>query len=258
MKKPLTFLLSACCLTTAVLFATPVRSNLGGAGIEDVPNPEYTINDYVQDGLVAMWDGVENAGWGIHNGEAVAPVNLISGTQAVVSSANPIVIGEDFFGTRYGRLSDTVPGICNAIESQSVCLEMIFLADRDVNGGIFSVGNRSVWLYAGTDYNVYALNYSTPSYTTSLNPQYKSDFPVKLTLNGGDGVTLTLDGISYIVPVGTGARNKDDIVYLGGLLTGGNLTNRAVDFFTVRIYNRPLTAQEIEYNDTIDKIRFGL
>lgn len=24
----------------------------------------YTAKDYVQDGLVAMWDGIENAGWG--------------------------------------------------------------------------------------------------------------------------------------------------------------------------------------------------
>ena len=25
-----------------------------------------TARDYVQDGLVAMWDGIENAGWGVH------------------------------------------------------------------------------------------------------------------------------------------------------------------------------------------------
>ena len=26
----------------------------------------YNAKDYVQDGLVAMWDGIENAGWGVH------------------------------------------------------------------------------------------------------------------------------------------------------------------------------------------------
>ena len=30
----------------------------------------YTATDYVQDGLIAMWDGIENAGFGIHDSEA--------------------------------------------------------------------------------------------------------------------------------------------------------------------------------------------
>ena len=29
-----------------------------------------TAKDYVQDGLIAMWDGVENAGWGVHDPNA--------------------------------------------------------------------------------------------------------------------------------------------------------------------------------------------
>ena len=26
-----------------------------------------TAKDYVQDGLLALWDGIENAGWGTHD-----------------------------------------------------------------------------------------------------------------------------------------------------------------------------------------------
>ena len=29
-----------------------------------------TAKDYVQDGLIAMWDGIENAGWGVHDPNA--------------------------------------------------------------------------------------------------------------------------------------------------------------------------------------------
>ena len=29
-----------------------------------------TARDYVQDGLIAMWDGIENAGWGVHDPNA--------------------------------------------------------------------------------------------------------------------------------------------------------------------------------------------
>lgn len=36
-----------------------------------------TARDYVQDGLVAMWDGIENAGWGIHNPNATTWIPLV-------------------------------------------------------------------------------------------------------------------------------------------------------------------------------------
>ena len=29
--------------------------------------PGYTAKDYAQNGLLAMWDGIENAGWGVHD-----------------------------------------------------------------------------------------------------------------------------------------------------------------------------------------------
>lgn len=46
--------------------ASPVRSNLGGDGEEYGDVETYTASDYVQEGLVAMWDGIENAGLGEH------------------------------------------------------------------------------------------------------------------------------------------------------------------------------------------------
>ena len=38
-----------------------------------------TAKNYVQDGLVAMWDGIENAGWGVHDATATTWVDLVSG-----------------------------------------------------------------------------------------------------------------------------------------------------------------------------------
>lgn len=39
---------------------------------------DYTAKDYVQDGLVAMWDGIENAGWGVHDSNATVWKDLVS------------------------------------------------------------------------------------------------------------------------------------------------------------------------------------
>ena len=63
-------LLAAFC---AILAHTPLEGGgvmligmrnamLAGAGL--------SAKSYIQDGLVAMWDGIENAGWGVHDPNA--------------------------------------------------------------------------------------------------------------------------------------------------------------------------------------------
>ena len=49
-----------------------------------------TAKDYVQDGLIAMWDGIENAGWGQHNSsERSIWVDLVGGHNMVIKGAVP-------------------------------------------------------------------------------------------------------------------------------------------------------------------------
>ena len=49
-----------------------------------------TARDYVQDGLIAMWDGIENAGWGVHNqNERSIWVDLVGGHNMVIKGAVP-------------------------------------------------------------------------------------------------------------------------------------------------------------------------
>ena len=44
----------------------------------------YTAKDYVQDGLIAMWDGIENAGWGVHDTNATVWKDLVGGNDATL------------------------------------------------------------------------------------------------------------------------------------------------------------------------------
>ena len=53
-----------------------------------------SARDYVQDGLIAMWDGIENAGWGIHDPNATTWIDLIGGL--IASSIAPSQVGADF------------------------------------------------------------------------------------------------------------------------------------------------------------------
>ena len=39
----------------------------------------YSAKSYVQEGLYAQWDGIENAGWGTHDSAAQKPIELAGG-----------------------------------------------------------------------------------------------------------------------------------------------------------------------------------
>ena len=73
-----------------ILDASPIRSSVGHHHIsmmEEEETGSYSAKDYVQDGLVCMWDAIENVGWGVHDYTATHWVELISGTEdAIVGS----------------------------------------------------------------------------------------------------------------------------------------------------------------------------
>ena len=61
------------------LMASPQRGLDGAKGICLGSGSVPTVSDYVQDGLLAMWDGIDNAGVGVHDDNAQYWVELVSG-----------------------------------------------------------------------------------------------------------------------------------------------------------------------------------
>jgi hypothetical protein len=51
--------------------------------------PPPTARDYVQDGLIAMWDGIENAGWGTHTSDKYSLRELVTGASMSVFESAP-------------------------------------------------------------------------------------------------------------------------------------------------------------------------
>jgi hypothetical protein len=75
---------------------------------------ESTAKLYIQDGLVAMWDGIENTGWGTHDANATVWKDLV-GTRDVpmtnVSWGNDECIfdGVNSYGELYhGQISNMI------------------------------------------------------------------------------------------------------------------------------------------------------
>ena len=72
MKSILAIILAVICVAAT---AAPTHSMVGARHISNVGGT-LSAKSYVQDGLVAMWDGIENAGWGTHDANATTWVDL--------------------------------------------------------------------------------------------------------------------------------------------------------------------------------------
>ena len=86
--------IAASALGTLDVLAKPIRSNIGG---RKYPNAEPSIPSaslYVQDGLVAIWDGIENVGEGVHDSSAPTWVDLVAGIE--LSSDAQLSWGNDY------------------------------------------------------------------------------------------------------------------------------------------------------------------
>ena len=217
----------------------------------------YTAKDYVQDGLIAMWDGVENAGWGVHDPNATVWRGLIGSDDLIMRNCR---FEQD------SLVSDSYIGVCaySSITRNfgDMSLEVAFrddikranhdLLSFDTNPGtgivVFGGQNESStldWWVLGDDTNVAANTLGNTNPTSS-----------SITLASGlfrfyrIGLEISLLTASYNDITGFlslfGLRNSDGRYCMIGSI------------YCVRLYSRALTTDEIVHNYAIDKARFNL
>lgn len=207
-----------------------------------------SARDYVQDGLIAMWDGIENAGWGIHDPNATTWIDLIGGL--IASSIAPSQVGADFM------LSD---GIHRCYLPSLPSMEK-FTIEMVVSDIKRKVSWFSVWA-ASNDNN--SIGWPNPSSTT-INWKYFSNRP-GVSFDGGT-LTALADGTTSGRLIVNGQSSSSSVS--GSHLSWGTSslqwsnpwgTNRGtLRNHCIRLYSRALTAEEIQHNHKIDSIRFGL
>ena len=227
-----------------------------------------TAKDYVQDGLLGLWDAKENVGFGKHEANTLKWVDLSGNGRDVKFSSH------DFYN--FDSISLEVSSACTNASSNivkkpfsaseytiEVCCE-IPMTSRDC--AIISVGgNASNWA-------------ATMGYTSTSGSRRFSFY----TMARGN---VNLGGtIEYIGPMSLCMRcsrlTGDCEVFLNGnLLTSGVTTVTAnlvildkfylanwngaregniYKFFSVRVYDKFITDDELATNYAIDKARFRL
>jgi hypothetical protein len=215
----------------------------------------YTAADYVQDGLVAIWDGIENAGWGQHDESPHLPVNLVDGQPLSING--DVEIGSNYFKFGAGKWGySTIPDFASAVASKSFTVEIVAKNDKVSNAGIISIGSRGVWLYADSSNNIRTLNILSSTYTPSPDIRFKSSDIWRATIQGGATPQIIINDRTMSAQYGTQTSVSSSVFYIGSLQGTPNWSNGTMWCSSVRLYSRNLTASEKAANDAIDNARF--
>lgn len=278
-------------LIALALAASPTLGDVVSLGRSDcqdrvvplspVVDAETDAQAYVLDGLVHMWDAIENAGWGVHDQTLVGAVDLASWDG---SGYDPAYYLGPY--SNYSYLLNDGRAFSKRLDGQTLLVDAGCIPQTQ--DGCFTVsacgyftGEVSLQMSAkwrtsytdwmgrleisytralvGTSYssvNFNSVPRTTCSVTICATPERQSIYV--------DGELVAQGGM-------TSSGNYGQILASDYLMLGGNLnvregaapagskTNNGDPFYcNVMVYDRVLSAEEILYNHLIDKLRFGL
>jgi hypothetical protein len=276
----------AACVSTAL-----AQSPFDPSGIADFGIPSgdvvrirrmdgmiYPTNSipYVTDGLVAYWDGIWNAGMGVHDDNAVIWKDLIGtrdfslyGDQHWTTNAwvvNACTGGGSnnptyavWYSTDPLPASQTIEVVVYPTKTRSSIGRITSEADN-VSASLAPTPNLLLHYKSYTQLGLYRYSSSVWSKTVS---GYDSHLPHVHTVmheSGAADVKYYIDG--NLLHTFTGATSDCDGKSLSlaeYIYAGASKYNRGIDasYYAMRIYNRVLTDEEIKHNAAIDALRFG-
>lgn len=268
------FLAGASAILTTGAIARPVRSLLSTRDAEPLFIP--TAADYVMDGLIAMWDGIENAGWGVQDTESTSWMELVSGSPCVLSGS----FGSDFWWDKDGYVK-------NNRQHGTFVFDLTEFLEESARAASFSVEVVNSNPTQGDSWQAQTINICSAAqlgmYNYAITARYR---------RMSDGYTAAPTGNTWTYICGNnyliGSReslNTDTLVYdskyawtySSGYLSGNAQAvtpSPAIEgvyvrlgssnysfcgrYHCLRIYNRPLTPNEVHHNALIDRLRFNL
>ena len=207
-----------------------------------------TAKDYVQDGLVAMWDGIENAGWGVHDQNATVWKDLVGDFDFDLSSASPAILSNGITLTE-----ESIHTNLPQVNRPKMTVEVVANPSSIGVGALVWMRNPS-WIGGALVYWITGTTYY-PWNILRIGELSNTVHSIQMFWEAGNqGVNI--DGISDARTSGTiDSRNILSQIYLGEY-NGSKITNST--FYSVRLYDRVLTDSELAANYAIDKARFSL
>lgn len=256
--------------------------NLSGF-IGSIPGYKH-FTDYVQDGLVLGWDGIENAGVGTHasilsalydhsgNGYAgVVYSQSGGGSMTPALSADVFNNGIHLEGQYPMIQAENTQEVLSAVANQEMTVEVLLERldyDQDGRWAIWSCCAGDQWQGA-TMARTYFLNTNTPTYARWKNeyvyfgvqnslPQYTMG--TMTSVGKPRGYEQWLNGQLRTSYDQDNQNTTDAQAYfrIGGYGGRNSLQQSNFNFHCARVYNRILTPAEIAHNRAVDVARFNI
>ena len=218
-----------------------------------------TAKDYVQSGLVAMWDGIENAGWGVHDPNATEWKDLVGSYDLVQTQTAKITWDDDscVFALNTDMYNSDFSTGYNAVLNGTWTAECVFsvTSTTSLNASIFGLGgNRTLWIFTNASTTIQSDKLANATLTDIGEGNLGQKNHVVAT---GDG-RVYVNGVLYTQrATSTTARTGDTRIRFG-LLPDFYSSGLVGHIFGNRFSTRNFTSAEIAANYAIDKERFGL
>ena len=202
-----------------------------------------TAQDYVQSGLVAMFDGIENAGWGVHDENATKWRELVTGVDYDVAGTwdgNVFVPATTDLNSAF--IQNVIAYLPRTIEFCSDNTDV--LTNNQYNGFYFYGSDRIYSRGRGTRTQISFISSDAGLSTVMYSGPKGGTLSLVSNLNEATGF---INGASAVSGEIIGKTVEASLYWYG---------NSRIN--CLRIYSRALTASEIARNYAIDKARFGL
>ena len=218
----------------------------------------FSTSSYVQDGLIACWDGIENAGVGTHDNNATVWKSVVGGYEFDLTGVTVNADRMTFAGSTssYGILSsnDTVSTF---VAARNGTMEIVYRSNANPGTQVMLQSSNSSGIAFGMNGastllpNTYDGNVSRPKYTFTSGTTTNS---VAVRYTDGVSASVVANGSSRTSPGNDYWWYPKSETYIG-IRSNQNATFPG-SIYCIRLYSRKLTDDEIAANQNIDRLRF--
>ena len=220
------------------------------------------VLDYVQDGLLAHWDAIDNQGYAAHSDSATTWVDIVSGRSfalygATVNSNSVAFAGN---GNSCGLLS-TDDSTATFAKTADGTVELVFSTESTANWVALQSASSGCLAFGRHNGNFIDCNSSSamlPGSAVTLGADQPNTVAIRYTLGK---VATNKSGEVYVNGESkTTLGSVESWSGAGAQTVIGKRYNSVYTFsgkiYAIRVYSRRLTAEEIAQNAELDRQRF--
>lgn len=218
---------------------------------------------YVQDNLIAHYDGIDNAGVGVHDANATTWKDL-KGSNDVVAVEETVTWESDGWISNTGSVHFGTNGnsfIISSLYDSDFTLEYVFKPyGINANSGQYSLSSNRTSAdltnyLAVSQKDLISIHAHRAGINTARNLIANNGVYSVSAVKKGNLYSVWINGIKVASGISTGSTAfYSTNSYLIGGDTNGNFKGK---FYAHRVYTKALTDEEIIGNYNIDKLRFN-